>query len=136
MKHRTSGRKFGRNRQGRRALFVGLTRSLIQHGHITTTEERAKTLRTFVEKLFTTARRGTLAARRLIQKTLQNPDNAKKLLGIAATAPSSGGFTQMTKVFIRKGDAARMAEIRLISPVVPEKTPVLGAKQTKGTKPS
>lgn len=136
MKHRTSGRKFGRNRQGRHALFVGLTRSLIHNGRITTTQERAKTLQSFVEKLFTSARRRTLASQRSIQRILQNSEDTKHMLSIAAAASPSRGFTQITKTSIRKGDAARLAEIRLISPVVPEKTPVLGAKRTKGTKPS
>lgn len=135
MKHRTSGRKFGRDRQGRIALLRGLTRSLIRSGRITTTQERAKTLQSFVEKLFTAARRGTLEGQRSIQRILQNSEDTKNMLSIAVAASPSRGFTQITKVSIRRGDAARMAEIRLISPVVPEKTPVLPAKRTKGTKP-
>lgn len=136
MKHRTSGRKFGRDRQGRIALLRGLTRSLIRSGRITTTQERAKTLQSFVEKLFTVARRGTLEGQRSIQRILQNSEDTKQMLSIAVAASPFRTFTQITKVSIRKGDAARLAEIRLISPVVPEKIPVLPTKRTKGAKPS
>src|SRR3989338_5582255 len=123
MTHRTSGRKFGRDRQRREALFRGLTRSLIRIGRITTTQERAKTLQSFVEKLFTAARRKTLEGQRSIQRILQNSEDTKHMLSIAETASPSGSFTQIQKVSIRKGDAAAMAEIRLVASVVPEKTP-------------
>lgn len=134
MKHRTSGKKFGRNRQRRRALLVGLTRSLIRSGRITTTEERAKALQSFVQKLFTVAQRETLEGRRSIQRILQNSEDTKNVLSITAAVTPSNGFTRVTKVFIRKGDAARMAEIRLTSADVMESPPASPVSTTKGAK--
>lgn len=136
MKHRTSGRKFGRNRQGRHALFVGLTRSLVHNGRITTTQERAKTLQSFVEKLFTSARRRTLEGQRSIQRILQNSEDIKKMLSIAIAAPPARSFTQLTKGSIRKGDAARLAEIKIIAPAILKGSTAPAEKAMKGTKPS
>lgn len=58
MRHRRSGRKFGLPSDQRRALLKGLTRSMLLHDRIITTETRAKDIRPIVEKLVTIARRG------------------------------------------------------------------------------
>src|SRR5437879_6702843 len=65
MRHLKAGRKLGRNASHRLALFRNLTRALIEHGRIITTLEKAKAVRSFVEKLITLAKKGTLHARRL-----------------------------------------------------------------------
>ena len=62
MRHRRSGRKFGLPSDQRRALLKGLTRSLLLHDRIITTETRAKDVRPIVEKLVTMARKGGQAA--------------------------------------------------------------------------
>src|ERR1700677_137048 len=78
MRHQKAGRKLGRNATHRLALKRNLTRSLIEHGRIITTEQKAKELRPFVEKLITLAKRGVatgdpikaLHARRLVMARL------------------------------------------------------------------
>lgn len=78
MRHQKAGRKLGRNATHRLALKRNLTRSLIEHGRITTTVQKAKELRPFIEKLITLAKRGlatgdpikSLHARRLVMARL------------------------------------------------------------------
>ncbi len=61
MRHQKAGRKLGRNASHRLAMYRNMTRSLIEHGRIVTTEQKAKELRPFVEKLITLAKRGLAA---------------------------------------------------------------------------
>jgi len=64
MRHRKSGRKFGRKAAPRRALERGIVQSLFQHGRIVTTLAKAKEFRSPAEKLITLARRGNTAKER------------------------------------------------------------------------
>ncbi len=61
MRHRKSGRKFGRKSGPRLALERSIVISLLTHGRIVTTLPRAKEYRSSVEKLITLARRGNAA---------------------------------------------------------------------------
>jgi len=80
MRHRKALRKFGLPSDQRRALLKGLTRSLLLHDRIVTTETRAKELRPIVEKLITIARKGgadapvamRLHTRRLVRRYLDS----------------------------------------------------------------
>lgn len=58
MRHRRALRKFGLPSDQRRALLKGLTRSMLLHDRIETTEIRAKEIRPIIEKLVTMARKG------------------------------------------------------------------------------
>ena len=70
MRHQIDRRKLGLPHDQRMALLTNLTRQFIRHGYIRTTEGRAKELRRLVEKLITTAKSDTLAARRQARKVL------------------------------------------------------------------
>jgi large subunit ribosomal protein L17 len=62
MRHRKSGRQFGRNTSHRRAMLRALTANLVAHERIETTEAKAKELRRVAERLITRALRlGTVA---------------------------------------------------------------------------
>lgn len=64
MRHRVGGYKLGRDTEHRFAMFRNLAAGLFTHGQITTTIQRAKAVKPFVEKLVTLAKKGDLAARR------------------------------------------------------------------------
>ena len=49
-RHGYKGRKFGRERDQRRALMKGLATSLVEHGKIETTLPKAKELVRYIEK--------------------------------------------------------------------------------------
>ena len=58
MRHRHGYRKLGRTSAHRAALLKNLTIALIENGKIETTVPKAKELRSYVEKLITTAGKG------------------------------------------------------------------------------
>lgn len=81
MNHRIRQRKLNRTSEHRRALLRNMAQNLIEHGHITTTLPKAKTLRPFFERLITLAVRsrklaavkdgaGSLRARRRLHRVL------------------------------------------------------------------
>lgn len=116
MRHRKAGRQLRRTSEQKLALMRSLATSLIQHGAIETTEAKAKELRPFVEKLITKAKSGTLHARRLAGRHVQQRAAADKLFQEVgpkfATRP--GGYTRILKIGHRKGDGAEMARIELV----------------------
>ncbi len=62
----TRGPRLGAGPAHEKAILQGLSRSLILHGRIVTTETKAKRARPYVEKLITKARRGGLHNRRVV----------------------------------------------------------------------
>jgi large subunit ribosomal protein L17 len=116
MRHRKAGRQLRRTSEQKLALMRSLAKSLIERGAIETTEAKAKELRPFIEKLITKAKTGTLHARRLAGRHIQQRETADKLfqeVGIKF-ATRNGGYTRILKVGHRKGDGAEMARIELI----------------------
>ena len=116
MRHRKAGRKFGRNPAQRRALLRQLAVSMILHERITTTEAKAKSLRPVVEKLVTIAREDTHANRHLVMRKIDHPQAMAKLFEVIAPRfeGTPGGYTRISKLEPRRGDAAPMALIEFV----------------------
>jgi len=116
MKHHDTNRKFGRKRDQRRALLRSLASSFIRDERITTTEARAKELRVFVEKLVTVARKNTLTSRRLVLSRLGGEEGVRKLMNEIAPRYTDrpGGYTRITKLPRRSGDASPLALIEFV----------------------
>lgn len=117
MRHHDANRKFGRSSNQRSALLKGLAASLIEHGRIMTTEAKAKELRPSIEKMITKAKNPTLSNRRLLLSSLyNNTDVVEKLIATVAPRYSerAGGYTRITKLALRKGDASKMAVIEFV----------------------
>lgn len=117
MRHHNNVRKFGRTNSQRDALLKGLMLALIAHGKIETTEAKAKELRPEIEKMVTKANVGTLASRRLVISRLYNlTAEANKLINEIAPKYKgrTGGYTRITKLPRRSGDASKMAVIEFI----------------------
>jgi large subunit ribosomal protein L17 len=116
MRHRNSGRKLGRTREHRKALFRNLATAILAHGRITTTEPKAKEIRSVVEPLITMAQNDTVHARRQAYRVLGNHQLVKKLFDIIAPEFKGipGGYTRLVKLALpRKGDCAPLAIIEL-----------------------
>ncbi|MFY9457316.1 MAG: 50S ribosomal protein L17 [Candidatus Spechtbacterales bacterium] len=117
MSNRKRGRKFGRMRDQRHALLRSLAQALVLHGKIVTTEARAKELRSFIEKIVTKSRTGTLYARRSNAKNFK--DKAAQVKIISDIAPRykdrNGGYTRIIKRVPRRTDSAKMAVIEFVS---------------------
>ena|SRR5581483_322622 len=116
MRHLKQGRRLGMPGDRRRALFRGLMAALVSHGRIKTTEARAKELRPRIERLITIAKRGDLASRRLALTYLPDKVVVEKLFADVAVryADRPGGYTRITKIGQRKGDAAELVVIELV----------------------
>src|SRR5262249_43735386 len=98
-------------------MLANLAASLFEHGKITTTEARARRLRPYAEKLITFAKRGDLHARRQVLTVVPNKGIVHSLFTEIGPgfADRNGGYTRITKLGPRKGDAAPMAVIELVS---------------------
>jgi large subunit ribosomal protein L17 len=117
MRHHNNVRKFGRNKNQRRALLKGLALSLIKKEKITTTEAKAKELRPYIEKMLTQAKSGTQANKRLLNMKLMNrvPEVTKLVTTIAPRYMTrAGGYTRIMKLPARKSDGATMAIIEFV----------------------
>ncbi len=115
MNHSKKNRKFGRVRNQRTALMKSLVSSLISHEKIQTTEAKAKEMRPVIEKLVTRAKADTLAARRILTSRIGLVATKKLVEDIAPKYKSrSGGYTRITKLDIKRSDAAKMAQIEFV----------------------
>ncbi len=131
MRHRLDHRKLGRTSEHRRALLRNQAISLVRHDRITTTLEKAKELRRYVEKLITLAKKDTLHSRRLAASKVDDPEALKKLFGTLGPlyADRPGGYTRILKLGVRRGDAAQVAMIELVGREPKFETPAKGTKK-------
>ena len=116
MRHSNSGKKLSRNPSHRKALLRNMSKALLTHGRIRTTEIKAKELRGVVDSLITLARRNDVAARRQAFRDLGDHQLVQKLFDEIAPrfAGVPGGYTRVIKLALpRKGDCAPMAIIEL-----------------------
>ena len=112
----TKGARMGGSPAHQRHMLSNLAAALFEHGKITTTEARARRLRPYAEKLITFAKRGDMHARRQVLTVVPDKGIVHNLF--TEIGPSfanrPGGYTRITKLGPRKGDAAPMAVIELI----------------------
>lgn len=115
-RHGYKGRKFGRERDQRRALLKGLADSLIKYQTIETTLHKAKEIVPYTEKLITKAKKGDLHNRRQIISRLQTLESAHKLVN--EIAPKLGarksGHLRIERTQIRRGDSAQLAKVSFV----------------------
>lgn len=132
MRHKRLNKKFGRSPEHREQLIRMLCAALVINDKITTTLKKAKQARKDAEKLVTLARKGTLAARRLAAARLRSPEATKRLFDkvVPALEGRNGGYTRITKIGARRGDAAEMCVLEWVleapakdEPVAEEATP-------------
>ena len=115
-RHGYKGRKFGRERDQRRALLKGLATSLVMEERIETTLPKAKELVRYIEKLITKAKKGGLANRRAVIAGLSTQIAAVKLVDQIAPQLTgrTGGHVRVERTRLRVGDGAQMAVIEFV----------------------
>ncbi len=115
MRKRKQGRKLSRKTDQRKALLRSLASNLLLKEKIKTTEAKAKTLASFVEKEITRAKADTIQTKRLLSR-LFSKEIVKKL--ITEIAPRykerKGGYTRIIKLGQRLLDGAKIAIIELV----------------------
>ncbi len=110
-------RKLGRETRIRRSILAGLTKDVIMHESVVTTEARAKEVRKFVDKMITYGKRGTLVSRRKALAFLHNDKEVvKKVFDDLAKRYENrnGGYTKIIKLSERRGDDALEVRIELV----------------------
>ncbi len=135
-RHGYKGRKFGRERDQRKALLKGLAVSLVEHGEIETTLPKAKELVRYIEKLITKAKRGDLANRRLVISGLGSQSAAIRLVDVIAPQLTgrNSGHVRVERTRLRVGDAAQMATISFVDEIKDVAKPAKKAPAKKETK--
>lgn len=109
-------RKLGRTTAQRTAMLRAMVTFLLEKGKIETTVTRAKEVSSMAEKMITIAKDNTLANKRLVMKFVTKEDVTKKLFDEIGPKykDRNGGYTRITKIGPRRGDAAEMAIIELV----------------------
>ena len=109
-------RKLGRTSDQRKAMLRQLTTDLFENGKLETTFCRAKEVQPVAEKMITLGKKGDLAAYRRALSYITKEDVAHKLFKEVAPkyADRNGGYTRVTRIGARRGDAAEMAIIELV----------------------
>lgn len=165
MRHKKSGRQFGRDTSSRRAMLRNLTANLITHERIETTEAKAKELRRVAERLITKAKRiGAIA--HTPQSELSAGDKGRRLAAerqVAAYIPRfgvardgakvdivekvmvdltkrfgerPGGYTRIIKIGARRGDHAPMTIIEFVDAELPATAPLAAPEAVTAAEPA
>lgn len=116
MRHRKKGNHLGRTASHKKALMRNLAAEVFEHKEIRTTLAKAKELRSYVERLITYGKKGTLHHRRLAFQFLQNKQAVKTLFDEIAPLyeDRAGGYTRIIKLGNRKGDNAAISIFQLV----------------------
>lgn len=117
MRHGKKGRQLSRKTKHRWALFRSLVTSLLDCERIETTEQKAKEIRGYADRMITLGKRGDLDARRRALSFIRNKAVVSKLFSDVAGRfrDRNGGYTRMIKTRRRIGDAASMVAIELVT---------------------
>lgn len=117
MRHRVAGRKLSRHTQHRKLMFRNMLVSLLQHERIKTTLAKGKELRSWVDKVITLGKLGTLHAKRKAFALLRNHEIVRKLFDEIAPKlkDREGGYTRVYKMGWRQGDGAPLSLVELIT---------------------
>ena len=116
MRHRNTGRGFGRTSSHRKAMFSNMCSSLIQHELIKTTLPKAKELRRYIEPLITVSKLDSVASRRHVFDRLRSKSAVGKLFNTLGPryVERPGGYVRVLKCGFRAGDNAPMAIVELV----------------------
>src|SRR5256885_15343275 len=117
MRHQRNRYQLSRSASHRKALLMNLSKEVIEHERIQTSEAKAKAVKPELEKLITLAKRGDLHARRQALAALgQDKFTVYKLFEEIAPryVARSGGYTRIMKLGPRRSDATEMVLLELV----------------------
>ena len=109
-------RKLGKPTDQRMAMLRQQVTDLLDQGRMETTVTRAKEIAPLAEKMISLGKKKDLAAYRQALSFITREDVAKKTFDVTAVkyADRNGGYTRITRIGPRRGDAAEMAVIELV----------------------
>lgn len=131
MRHNNAGRRLGRTTSHRIAMFRNMVTSFLNHEKITTTDAKAKELRTIAEKMITLGKKGDLHAMRQAAAYIRDKKVVTKLFTTIAPRYKErpGGYTRIIKLGIRPGDNAPLSIIELVEEELKVKSETKPAKK-------
>ena len=137
MRHNKAGRRLGRTTSHRIAMFRNMVTSFLSHEKITTTDAKAKELRSIAEKMITFGKKGDLHAMRLAASYIRDKKVVTKLFTTIAPRykERNGGYTRIVKLGIRAGDNAPMSLIELVEEQLEQKPAKKRASTAATAKP-
>ena len=109
-------RKLGKTTAQRMAMLRQQTTDFLDSGRMETTVTRAKEIAPMAEKMITLGKAKDLASYRQALSFITREDVAKKVFDEIAPkyAERNGGYTRITRIGARRGDAAEVAVIELV----------------------
>lgn len=109
-------KKLGRATDHRMAMLRGLVTFFLEKGRIETTLQRAREVSSLAEKFITLAKTDSLHNKRMALGFITKEDVVRKLFTELGPKYSdrNGGYTRITKLGPRRGDAAEMSIIELV----------------------
>ena len=133
MRHRCHGKKFSRTKDHRKALFSNMLKAFFLNESITTTLPKAREIARQAEKIITTAKSGTLAARREVAKVIKDKTLVKKIFEDVAPRfkERPGGYTRVYKLDFRHGDNAPLALLEMVVKAEKEKKKIKKEKKAE-----
>jgi large subunit ribosomal protein L17 len=120
-------------------MFRNMVTSFLEHGKITTTDAKAKELRSIAERMITLGKKGDLHATRQAAAYIREKRIVTKLFTEIAPmyAERQGGYTRIIKLGIRPGDNAPISIIELVeAEMKPKKVAAKPAKAAKVAAPA
>jgi ribosomal protein L17 len=126
MRHnKKRGTKLGTDASHTKAMKRSLVCALFENDRIKTLDVRAKAIRSDVDRIITWAKKGDLASRRNAIALINNKELVREVFDKAAQgmwADRNGGYTRIMKLGPRKGDAAEVVIMELVTEPVQVKT--------------
>ncbi len=109
-------RKLGKTTDQRMAMLRQQVTDFLDTGRMETTYTRAKEISAMAEKMITLGKKKDMAAYRQAPAFITREDVAKKVFDEVAKkyAEREGGYTRVTRIGPRRGDAAEMAVLELV----------------------
>ena len=109
-------RKLGKTTAQRMAMLRQQVTDFLDKGRMETTVTRAKEIAPMAEKMITLGKAKDLASYRQALSFITREDVAKKVFDEIAPkyADRNGGYTRITRIGARRGDAAEVAVIELV----------------------
>ena len=114
MRHRVYGKKLGRNKNERTALFKSLVQELILHGTIVTSQSKAKAVKGLVDKVINLAKNKN--SQRLLSAYFSNKLLQERLIKevVPKLENRVSGYTSLMRMGTRQGDQTMMVRMSLI----------------------
>ena len=109
-------RKLGKTTAQRRAMLRQMVTDFLDKGRMETTVTRCKEIAPIAEKMITLGKKNTLASRRQALSYITREDVVTKVFSELASDydDRNGGYTRITRIGPRRGDAAEVAVIELV----------------------